>query len=257
MPPLSTASDVADFRLGVLMLDTRFPRPVGDIGNPRTFPFEVIYRTVPRAMVSTIMTDDGLAPDLLDRFLTEAERLERDGADLITTGCGFLIRHQDDLATSVGVPVVASSLCLLPWLASRDHASIGVITYDARMLKPEEFAVDVPLVIEGIESGKELHPVIRDDRRTLDEAAARADVRDAAERLARRMTAPTAVVLECTNLAPYRDDIAAVVNCPVYDIRDPILWYAHFLAGDDTPWPELHDWLTGANFAVAPQEDAG
>src|SRR5690606_1689703 len=194
---------------------------------------------------STVMTDDGLAPDLLDRFLTEAERLERDGADLITTGCGFLIRHQDDLATSVGVPVVASSLCLLPWLASRDHASIGVITYDARMLKPEEFAVDVPLVIEGIESGKELHPVIRDDRRTLDEAAVQTEVRGAVERLGGCLTAPRAVEMECANLAPYRDDSAAVVTCPGDDIGDPILWCAHFLTGDGTPWPELHDCLTG------------
>jgi hypothetical protein len=32
--------------LGVLMLDTRFPRVKGDIGNPATFDFPVRYRVV-------------------------------------------------------------------------------------------------------------------------------------------------------------------------------------------------------------------
>ena len=32
--------------LGVLMLDTRFPRVVGDIGNPLTFDFPVRYEVV-------------------------------------------------------------------------------------------------------------------------------------------------------------------------------------------------------------------
>ena len=32
--------------LGVLMLETRFPRPLGDMGNPGTFAFPVRYRTL-------------------------------------------------------------------------------------------------------------------------------------------------------------------------------------------------------------------
>ncbi|HTE36138.1 MAG TPA: hypothetical protein VK630_06300 [Reyranella sp.] len=32
--------------LGILMLDTRFPRIEGDIGNPASFDFPVIFRTM-------------------------------------------------------------------------------------------------------------------------------------------------------------------------------------------------------------------
>ncbi|MDD9924879.1 MAG: aspartate/glutamate racemase family protein, partial [Rhodospirillaceae bacterium] len=33
-------------RLGILMLETRFPRIPGDVGNATTFPFPVLYKVV-------------------------------------------------------------------------------------------------------------------------------------------------------------------------------------------------------------------
>ena len=41
------------FVLGVVMLATKFPRLLGDIGNPETFPFETRYRRVSAATVSS------------------------------------------------------------------------------------------------------------------------------------------------------------------------------------------------------------
>ena len=35
--------------IGILMLETRFPRIPGDVGNARTWPFPVRYRVVPGA----------------------------------------------------------------------------------------------------------------------------------------------------------------------------------------------------------------
>ena len=43
-----------DFRLGVVMLNTRFPRLPGDIGNPETFSFPVVYRRVEAATVAAL-----------------------------------------------------------------------------------------------------------------------------------------------------------------------------------------------------------
>ena len=40
--------------LGILMLNTRFPRPPGDIGNPETWPFPVRYEVVVYDIVSLI-----------------------------------------------------------------------------------------------------------------------------------------------------------------------------------------------------------
>lgn len=225
---MTGASDTG-FRLGVLMLETRFPRPVGDIGNPASFPFDVIYDVVPGAAVGKVITGRGLAPELVDMFAERARGLEREGAKLVTTGCGFLIPHQDALRRAVTVPVVASSLCLLPYLRTvlPPGGQIGILTFDgpklAETLSDEDKA---DLVIEGLENGSELHPVISQDRETLDIEAARADVAAAARRLADRAPDLAAVVLECTNLPPYRDVIDRAFSCRIYDIRDMILWHA-------------------------------
>ena len=162
-------------------------------------------------------------------FAERARGLERAGATLITTGCGFLIPHQDDLPRAVSVPVVASTLCLLPYLRTGlpPAARIGILTFDgpklAETLSDEERA---DLVIEGLEGGSELHPVISGDRTELDVEAARRDVGAAARRLSDRAPGLAAVVLECTNLPPYRNVIDRAFSCPIYDIRDVILWHA-------------------------------
>ena len=60
--------------LGILMLDTRFPRLHGDIGNARTFPFPVRYRTVRGASPSRVVLERD--PALLEPFLAAARELE-------------------------------------------------------------------------------------------------------------------------------------------------------------------------------------
>ncbi len=221
------------FRLGVLMLENRFPRPPGDIGNPRTFPFEVIYDKVPGARVEKVVTGEGLAPELVSDFSERARGLERRGCGLITTGCGFLLAHQNELSSAVSVPVVTSALCILPYLHGLrpTGSTIGVLTYDGPKLTATLGVQALSgLHIEGIEDGNELHAVIAQDRETLDIDAARADVRAAAERLVQKAPNLFAVVMECTNLPPYRGAVEEVLPCPLYDIRDLLHWHAGLAA---------------------------
>ena len=73
--------------VGILMLETRFPRIPGDIGHAATWPFPVLYKVVPGASPRRVVCDG--ARGLLDKFLDAAEELVRLGADGITTTCGF------------------------------------------------------------------------------------------------------------------------------------------------------------------------
>src|SRR5262245_66329793 len=82
--------------LGVLMLDTRFTRFVGDIGNPQSYDEPVLFEVVRGATVDKVVP--AKAPPLIDDFVAAGERLIARGADAITTGCGFLVLNQAELA---------------------------------------------------------------------------------------------------------------------------------------------------------------
>src|SRR6266446_7878666 len=102
--------------VGILMLETRFPRIPGDIGHAATWPFPVLYKVVRGATgerVTTAKANDR-STGLLDAFLGAAAELVQDGADGITTSCGFLSIYQRELAAHCGVPVAASALMQIP-----------------------------------------------------------------------------------------------------------------------------------------------
>ena len=100
--------------LGVLMLDTRFPRIVGDIGNAATFDGPVRYATVRGASPQRVVRERDLS--LLQPFIDAGLGLVRDGATVITSSCGFLVLFQRELQAALPVPVWTSSLLLLPEL---------------------------------------------------------------------------------------------------------------------------------------------
>ena len=63
------------------------------------------------------------AAGLLDAFLAAAAELVDDGAEAITTNCGFLSLFQAELAAHVRVPVATSALIQVPWVQA--HAAAG------------------------------------------------------------------------------------------------------------------------------------
>jgi Asp/Glu/hydantoin racemase len=207
--------------LGVLMLETRFPRPVGDIGNPATFACPVRYRTVQGASPRRVVVDRDRA--LLAPFIAAAEALAGDGVDAITTSCGFLALFQREMAAAVAVPMWTSSLLLVREIEAgmADGERVGVVTADAASLRPEHLrAVDAraDTPIEGLAPGSSFRATVLEDRDTLDEHEARHATVAAAERLVARRPEVRAIVLECTNMPPYADAVRAATRLPVHDI---------------------------------------
>src|SRR5258708_5160377 len=142
-------------RVGILMLETRFPRIPGDIGHAATWPFPVLYKVVRGATaerVTTARANDG-STGLLDAFLAAGAELVQDGADGITTSCGFLSIYPRELAAHCRVPVAASALMQIP-LVERLLPSgrrVGVLTFSASRLGPDHLAAarappDTPVV---------------------------------------------------------------------------------------------------------------
>jgi hypothetical protein len=225
------AQEVAETpALGIIMLNTRFPRVVGDIGNPATFPFPVRYRIVEQATVDQVVRADGLSAALVDDFVAAAHELAAAGVAGLTTSCGFVAICQAELARRCPLPMVASSLCQVPLVQAALPAGrrVGVLTIDARKLTPAHLAAvgapaDTPFV--GTEGGAELTRVIEQDLPELDPASACRDVLAAGEALLAKAPDVGAVVLECTNMAPYARALAAHVGLPVFDILSLLAWW--------------------------------
>lgn len=212
------------------MLNTRFPRVPGDIGNPETFPYPVRYRVIEPATVDRIVSADGPTGPIMDAFVEAAHGLVEEGAKALTTSCGFMAIAQRELAIRCAVPVLASSLCQIPLAQSSLPAGkhVGVITIDSRELTAAHFVgVGAPtdLPIEGVENGQELARVIQNDLPSLDVEKAEADVVAAGRRLLAKAPDVGAIVLECTNMAPYARGLASAVRLPVYDIIGLLAWW--------------------------------
>ncbi len=215
--------------LGILMLEARFPRIHGDMGNAETWPFPVLYRVVAGASPERVVLDRaaGLLPD----FVEAARDLVRLGAEAITTNCGFLALFQNELAAAVGVPVATSSLMQVPWVQATlpPGRRVGIVTVSAATLTPAHLAaVGVPLdtPVAGTENGREFFRVlIRAESEDMDVGLAEQDVLAAGRDLVARHPEVGAVVLECTNMPPYAAALAAAIGRPVYDIHSMISWF--------------------------------
>ena len=215
-------------RIGILMLEARFPRIPGDMGNSETWPFPVLYKVVPGASPRRVVCDK--AQGLLAEFLTAADELVRLGADGITTTCGFLSLYQREIAAHVGVPVATSSLMQIPFIERvlPPDKRVGVLTISAASLTEEHLraaGADPATPVVGTDDGSEFTRVIINDEQRLDVAAAERDILTAGGTLVASHQGIGAVLLECTNMVPYARALSERLRLPVFSIYTFVTWF--------------------------------
>ena len=215
------------------MLDTHFPRVHGDIGNPSSFSTKVIYQTIERASVGNVVCDQAIGNELLHAFRAGALRLEQCGAKVIGTSCGFLAPTQEKLSEAVSIPIITSSLVLIPLLRSLFglSATIGVLTFDDTALNEAHFNghLDDHIIIQGLPKSGTLFNVIRADQSNPScIRGANQDALDATDSLFAQShklgVNIDVIVIECTNISPYKKAIAERSGLPVFDLVDALQW---------------------------------
>ncbi|HPE61765.1 MAG: hypothetical protein KDI15_05255 [Thiothrix sp.] len=208
------------------MLNTQFPRLLGDIGNPASFGGHCEILRLTRGRVGNIVSATGVDDAVVAEIINAAGTLEQRGVSLITTSCGFLAPLQARIRTALRVPFLASALNLLPllYVLYGPQARIGILTFDSRKLGSLHLQADWHdgLCIAGVEQGCELYRVISQDETELDPVRAEQDVLAAARTLLPRQ--PVCLLLECTNLSPYRQRLREQLGLPVYDLMDAVHW---------------------------------
>ncbi|MGI9356545.1 MAG: aspartate/glutamate racemase family protein [Rhizobiaceae bacterium] len=226
--------------VGILMLEARFPRIPGDMGNALTWPFPVHYHIVRGATPDRVVRRE--AEGLLDTFIDAARTLVADGCDGITTNCGFLSLFQRELAVAVEVPVATSALMQVALvnavLPLKRRA--GILTISASTLTPRHLELGrVPETtpIGTTEGGREFTRAILGDEPELDVEAARVDNVEAAVAMKDAYPDLGAIVLECTNMIPYAADIRHATMLPVYTMGSFVTWFQSGLAPTVYPKP--------------------
>jgi len=206
--------------LGVIMLDTGFPRPPGDVGNPASWEMPVRFKKVSGASPDKIIRQGGAG--LIEDFLIAGEALIAEGCGALVTSCGFMARHQSVLSTKLSVPIATSSLLQLPMVSTLigQERKVGVITYDDAGLDDAIFAAcgaDVSTPRIGMPDGGAFRELIEGSG-TYDRVALEAEIIHAAQELKSREHDLGAVVLECTNMPPFAQAVAKACGLPVFDV---------------------------------------
>lgn len=228
MPVTPGGKTVFGAAVGILMLETRFPRIPGDIGNAQSWDFPVHYRVVRGASPDIVVRGD--PGPLLDPFIAAARDLVATGADGIATNCGFLGLFQDALSNAVGVPVAASSLMQVPMVQAMlpPGQRVGVLTISKATLTDAHLAaarVPEGTAVVGTDGGRTFTEAILGNAPEIDFEAARLDLLDAAAQLLAEAPDTGAIVMECTNMVPFAADIRAATGLPVFSAHSMISWF--------------------------------
>lgn len=212
--------------IGILMLDTVFPRVKGDIGNAYTFPFPVRYY-----VVKNVFTGKKLPRDadeiLLSAFCKAAKELESEGCKAITTSCGFLAGFQEELADAVSIPVFTSTLALVPMIYPMigKGKKIAIFTERAEFMTEYLFqksgwsSENIPVCVYDLPENSDFNQLVIYDRPDGEIDG----IRDCIEGMVKRCMAENddigAIVLECQNFAPYGNLIQKISGVPVFGIN--------------------------------------
>lgn len=211
-------------QIGLLMLESRFPRLPGDIGHPDTFQPPAMVKIVAGATPDRVVRNK--ADGLITRFVQGAQDLEAKGATLITTSCGFLVLHQSALEEAVDVPVISSSLQAVPFVEKAlkpKGLRPAILTISKSNLSVEHLqaagiAQECPIGAP-IQSGAFCTSILN-NRSNMDEAIARLEVVSAATALVGEHEHVGALILECTNMPPYAQEIAQLCQIPVLSLTN-------------------------------------
>ncbi len=210
--------------IGLLKLDSQFPRIKGDIAHSDSFRSKITTRTINAATPKKVVHNQ--MDNLIRDFIEATIELEQKGANVITTSCGFLALYQTQLQNCVSVPVLSSALFLyepLKQLLPADRNTIGLLTISRSSLSNRHLqAAGIPpdTAIAAPDTNGAFCQAILGNRPTMNIDLARSEVAAAAKQLVSASPNVNAIILECTNMPPYKAEIETQTGIAVYSLMD-------------------------------------
>ena len=199
----------------------------GNSTNPESYPFPVEMVEVPGANLDSVILHP--SKTLLENMIRQVKRLEEDGVTAVSTSCGFNAVFQEALADAVDIPVFTSSLLQVPFaqrIIGSSHA-VAVITANGEALSPRHLAAcgitdEIHTVIVGLEHTKEWSKLFNDPTAKFNMEALTDEILSTVRGQLALHPEIRAIVLECTDLPPYAEQMRREFHLPVFDINSLI-----------------------------------
>jgi len=213
--------------VGILQLPANIPMLPGDMGNPTTFNFPVLYELIEEIDPFWVLAAEP-HPVVMEKVIAACKRLTMQGVRSIIGNCGFFANYQPEVAKSLdpGVQFFNGSLMQVPMLLNSvgSDKKVGVLTANAELLIPSPALKNCGVsdkdmsrvVIVGNEKGKEMNR-ITGETGSFNPRALEQELVALATKMIEDHPDIGAVVLECTEFPPYAHAIQDAIRRSVWD----------------------------------------
>ena len=213
--------------VGILQLPANIPMMPGDMGNPTTFDFPVLYELIEEIDPFWVLASEP-HPVVMEKCIAACKRLTMQGVRSIIGNCGFFANYQPEVSKSLdpGVQFFNGSLMQVPMLLTSvgSDKKVGVMTASKKLLEPSPAlknsgvrAEDMGrVVIYGNEDGEQMNRITGETGRFSPKAFEK-ELIDLAIKMVADHPDVGAVVLECTEFPPYAHAIQNAIRRSVWD----------------------------------------
>jgi len=213
--------------VGILQLPANIPMLPGDMGNPTTFNFPVLYELIEEIDPFWVLAAEP-HPIVMKKVIAACKRLTMQGVNTIIGNCGFFANYQPEVSKSLdpGVQFFNGSLMQVPMLLTSvgENKKVGILTASKELLEPSPALKysgvsdqDMNrIVIYGNEDGEQMK-LITGETGQFSPKKLEKELVDLATKMVKEHPDVGAVVLECTEFPPYAYAIQDAIRLNVWD----------------------------------------
>lgn len=213
--------------VGIIQLPANIPMLPGDMGNPTTFDYPVLYELLEDVDPFWVLAAEP-HPIVMEKCIEACKKLANQGVKTIIGNCGFFANYQPEVSKSLdpGVQFFNGSLMQVPMLLTSVGANkkVGILTASAELLIPSpalknsgvsEKDMD-RIVIVGNENGEQMK-LITGETGSFNPKKMEKELVALATKMMQDHPDIGAVVLECTEFPPYAHAIQDAIRRNVWD----------------------------------------
>ncbi len=218
---------IAGYAIGILVFDIWYPLLPGNVVNASTYSFPVLYKKLEGVSADELSRGD---PSALDPLVKAAKELEKQGVRAIVGACGYFTNYQKEAATMLDVPVFLSSLLQMPIIkqALKPNQKVGIICGNAPALTPKTLSqCDIDdltnVVITGAQDLPEFQNLMEETGH-FNSFKIEQELVGLVKQLVSDNPDIGAILIHCSDMAPYAWSIQNAVRLPVFDYTTLINW---------------------------------